>query len=82
MCYHICIYTACDWTGQKGQLQHVKALHKSQPRKSAPTMVVESVAPPQTTAVVTESLTKPSSSLQSSSNAHLADELVYTAQWQ
>lgn len=70
------------------QLQQVKALHKSQARQSAPTKSSEPVAP-QTAAIVTESLTKPSpsapftpvqfSSLQSLSNGHLTGELVYAA---
>ena len=70
------------------QLQQVKALHKLQDRKSAPTTSAEPVAP-QTTATVIESLTKPSPnlsstpekfpSLQSSSPVHLTDELVYAA---
>ena len=70
------------------QLQQVKALHKPQDRKSAPTTSAEPVAP-QTTATVIESLTKPSPnlsstpekfpSLQSSSPVHLTDELVHPA---
>ena len=71
------------------QLQQVKALNKPQDRKSPPTTPVESVTPPQITAVVTDSLTQPSPnpsstpdqflSLQSSSNAHMTNELVYAA---
>ena len=70
------------------QLQQVKALNKPQDRKSAPTTPAEPVDP-QTTAIVTDSLTLPSTnpsstpyqfpSLQSSSNAHMTDELVYAA---
>lgn len=70
------------------QLQQVKALHKSPARKSAPTTIVEPVAL-QTTPIVTEPFTRPSPnpsytsdkfpSLQSSSNVHLTDELVYPA---
>lgn len=66
----------------------MKALHKSQVRKSAPITSAEPLAP-QVAAVVTETLTKPSAnpsftpdqfpSLQSTSNVHLSDELVHTA---
>ena len=68
------------------QLQQVKALNKPEDRKLPP---VEPVAPPQITAIVTDSFTQPSPnpsstpdqfpSLQSSSNAHMTNELVYAA---
>ena len=66
----------------------MKALQKSPVRKSAPATTRDPVAP-QSTAIVTESLTKPSPnpsfvpdkfpSLLSSSNVHLTDEMVYAA---
>ena len=68
------------------QLQQVKALHKSQVRKSAPSTMAEPIAL-QIAAVVSEPFTKPSPnpfltsdkflSSQPSSDTHLTDELVY-----